>query len=70
MLVYFASLGLTAFPLLADGQWIGGIAMTTVGTGFGSLLLLRWHSNRGWRRPKTILNGRSTTTFRHPVKRR
>jgi hypothetical protein len=41
LLVYFAALGLTAFPLFARGQWVGGVVMTAVGSLFGWLLLAR-----------------------------
>jgi hypothetical protein len=45
LLVYFSSLGLTAFPLIAHAHWIGGITMVTVGSGFGRLLIHRVHSS-------------------------
>jgi hypothetical protein len=46
LLGYYAALGLTAFPLLASGQYAGGIAMALVGGVFGSLLLTRVRPRR------------------------
>ena len=42
LLVFYMSLGLTAFPLFANAHWIGGLAMAMVGSVFGWLLLERW----------------------------
>ena len=44
LLVFYALLGLTAFPLFAQAHWIGGMAMVTVGSVFAWLLRLRWQS--------------------------
>jgi hypothetical protein len=41
LLVFYASLGLTAFPLLANAHWVGGIAMAIMGSMFGWLLFAR-----------------------------
>ena len=46
LFAYYAALGLTAFPLLASGQYAGGIAMALVGGTFGSLLLARLRPQR------------------------
>jgi hypothetical protein len=46
LLAFYAALGLTAFPLLASGQYAGGIAMALVGGTFGSLLLARLRPKR------------------------
>lgn len=45
LLVYYTLLGLTAFPLFARAQWVGGIVMATVGSVFGWLLLCRWQQS-------------------------
>lgn len=41
LLAYYTALGLLAFPLLSNRQWVGGAAMALIGGVFGSLLLTR-----------------------------
>jgi hypothetical protein len=41
ILAFYALLGLTAFPLLANAHWLGGLTMAMIGTVFGWLLLVR-----------------------------
>jgi hypothetical protein len=46
LLAYYALLGLTAFPLLANAHWVGGVTMAMIGSFFGWLLLARWTGER------------------------
>ena len=55
MLVYYTLLGLTAFRLFARAQWVGGIVMATVGSMFGSLLIIRCRPRRRSARLRTQL---------------
>jgi hypothetical protein len=50
LLAYYALLGLTAFPLLAQAHWLGGAAMAMVGSFFGWLLFARWQLRATCRR--------------------